>query len=133
AKIRAIITPVLSADERRQLDQIGAERDAVEHQLADLPTTDEGVLAKERAMKERFAEIDRQASELNVEIQALDAQLVAIESYYRVSRSEQKIRPEDIRQPVHDMRGSIDELRALHEKLREGIVAATRAATAAGG
>ena len=35
-------------------------------------------------MKERFAEIDRQASELNVEIQALEAQLVAIENYYRV-------------------------------------------------
>jgi tetratricopeptide (TPR) repeat protein/archaellum component FlaC len=133
AKIRAIITPVLSADERRELDQINAERDAVEHQLADLPTTDEGVLAKERTMKSRFAEIEKQTSELNVEIQALDAQLVAIENYYRVSRSEQKIRPEDIRQPVHDVRVSIDALRALHEKVREGIADAKRDATAAGG
>ena len=47
-------------------------------------------------MKERFARPRQQASELNVEIQSLEAQLVAIENYYRVSRSEQKIRPEDI-------------------------------------
>ena len=84
-------------------------------------------------MKEQFAEIDRQASELNVEIQALEAQLVAIENYYRVSRSEQKIRPEDIRQPVRDMRATIEELRGVHEKLREAIADARRDATAAGG
>ena len=84
-------------------------------------------------MKERFAEIDRQASELNVEIQALEAQLVAIENYYRVSRAEQKIRPEDIRSPVRDMRTTIEELRGVHEKLREAIADARRDATAAGG
>jgi hypothetical protein len=84
-------------------------------------------------MKERFAEIDRQASELNVEIQAMEAQLVAIENYYRVSRSEQKIRPEDIRGPVRDMRATIEELRGVHEELREAIADARRDATAAGG
>ena len=98
-----------------------------------MPTTDEGVLQHERTMKERFAEIDRQASELNVEIQSMEAQLVAIENYYRVSRSEQKIRPEDIRQPVRDMRTTIEELRGLHDKLREAIAEARRDATAGGG
>ena len=62
-------------------------------------------------MKERFGDLDRQASELNVEIQSLEAQLVAIEQYYRVSRAEQKIRPEDIQAPVRDMRAAIEELR----------------------
>ena len=85
-----------------------------------MPTTDEGVLAHERTMKERFAEIDRQASELNVEIQAMEAQLVAIENYYRVSRSEQKIRPEDIRQPVRDMRTTIEELRGAARQAARG-------------
>ena len=85
-----------------------------------MPTTDEGVLAHERTMKERFAEIDRQASELNVEIQAMEAQLVAIENYYRVSRSEQKIRPEDIRQPVRDMRTTIEELRGAAREAARG-------------
>jgi tetratricopeptide (TPR) repeat protein len=132
-KMRQLITPVLSAEERKQLDQIGIEKDGFEKQLSALPTTDEGVLAHERTMKERFAEIDKQASELNVEIQAMEAELVAIENYYRVSRSEQKIRPEDIRQPVRDMRSTIEELRGMHDKLREAIADARRDATAAGG
>ena len=77
--------------------------------------------------------IDREASELNVEIQALDAQLVAIENYYRTSQPEQKIRPEDIKGPVRDMRVVIEDLRASHDKLREAIADARRDATAAGG
>ena len=132
-KIRAIIGPVLTPEESKELDRIAIERDGVERQLSVMPTTDEGVLAHERTMKERFAEIDRQASELNVEIQAMEAQLIAIENYYRVSRSEQKIRPEDIRQPVREMRTTIEELRGIHEKLREAIADARRDATAAGG
>ena len=77
--------------------------------------------------------IDREASELNVEIQALEAQLVAIENYYRTSQPEQKIRPEDIQGPVRDMRGVIENLRTSHDKLREAIADARRDATAAGG
>jgi tetratricopeptide (TPR) repeat protein len=132
-KIRAILEPVLTAEEKKALDGIMIERDGIEKQLSALPTTDEGVLQHERTMKERFSDIDRQASELNVEIQNMEAQLVAIENYYRVSRSEQKIRPEDIRQPVADMRGTIEELRGLHDKLREAIADARRDASAAGG
>jgi len=132
-KLRQIIDPILSPDEKKELDRIAIERDGFERQLSAMPTTEEGVLAHERTMKERFAEIDRQASELNVEIQAMEAQLVAIENYYRVSRSEQKIRPEDIRQPVRDVRTTIEELRGIHDKLRDAIAEARRDATAGGG
>ncbi len=132
-KIRTILDPILTADERKALDRLAIERDGLARQLNNLPTTDEGILLQERGMKEKFGEIDRQASELNVEIQALEAQLVAIENYYRVSRAEQKIRPEDIRGPVRDMRVVIEELRGVHEKLREAIADARRDATTAGG
>jgi len=131
-KIRAIIDPVLSVDERRQLDHLAIERDGLERQGSNRPTSEEGVQANERSMKGQFAELDRQVSELNVEIQALEAQLVAVEQYYRVSRSEQKIRPEDIEGPVRDMRTTIDELRSMHDKLREEISDATHDAATSG-
>jgi hypothetical protein len=67
-----------------------------------------------------------------VQIQSLDAQLVAIESYYRSSRSEQKIRPEDIQGPIRDMRAAIDELRTMHDQIREEIADASREGTTAG-
>ena len=99
-KIRAILDPTLSQEERKALERVAIERDGLERQVSVLPTTSEGIVAHERSMKDHFRDLDRQASELNVEIQSLDAQLVAIEQYYRVSRSEQKIRPEDLRGPV---------------------------------
>jgi tetratricopeptide (TPR) repeat protein len=132
-KIRAILDPFLTPEERKQLDQIAIQRDGFQRQITNLPTTDEGILQHERSMKESFAMIDREASELNVEIQALEAQLVAIENYYRTSQPEQKIRPEDIQGPVRDMRGVIENLRTSHDKLREAIADARRDATAAGG
>jgi tetratricopeptide (TPR) repeat protein len=131
-KIRAIIDPVLSPDERKQLDQLAILRDGYTRQASNLPTTDEGLQQHERSMKDRFSDLDKQVSEMNVEIQALEAQLVALEQYYRVSRSEQKIRPEDIEAPVRDMRTAIEELRTIHDKVREEIADASRDASAAG-
>jgi hypothetical protein len=49
-----------------------------------------------------------------------------------VSRSEQKIRPEDIEAPVRDMRAAVEDLRTMHDKLREQISDATHEASAAG-
>ena len=131
-KIRAIIDSVLTPEERRQLDQLAILRDGYSRQASDHPTTDEGSKQHEHSMKSQFGDLDKQVSEMNVEIQALEAQLVALEQYYRVSRSEQKIRPEDIEGPVRDMRAAIDELRGLHDKLREQIADATHDASAAG-
>ncbi len=131
-KIRAIIDPVLSADERKQLDRLAIERDGLERQSSARPTTDEGVQAQVSTMKGQYAELDQQVSELNVEIQSLEAQLVAVEQYYRVSRSEQKIRPEDMEGPVRDMRTTIDDLRAMHDKLREAIADAAHDAATSG-
>jgi tetratricopeptide (TPR) repeat protein len=131
-KMRVIIDPNLTEEERKQLDVIAVQRDGYQRLLTNAPTTDAAVKEHESAMKAGYGDLDRQASELNVEIQSLDAQLVAIESYYRSSRSEQKIRPEDIQGPVRDMRAAIDELRTMHDQIREEIADASREATTAG-
>jgi tetratricopeptide (TPR) repeat protein len=131
-KVRGLIDPTLSAEERQQLDRIAMEQDGLRRQLSNLPTTETAIKEHEQSMKASYIDLDRQASELNVEIQSLTAQLVAVEQYYRTSRAEQKIRPEDIQQPVRDMREAIEELRAQHDKLREEIADAARDATTAG-
>jgi hypothetical protein len=131
-RIRAVLDPILTAEERKRLDLIAISQDGQRRQLTNLPTSESEMREHERTMKDRYAEVDRQASELNVEIQSLEAQLVAVEQYYRTSRAEQKIRPEDIEQPVRGMRDSIEELRSMHDKIREEIADASRDATAAG-
>jgi tetratricopeptide (TPR) repeat protein len=130
--MRKLIEPSLNDEERKKLDMLAIQRDGLQRQLTNAPTTDAAVKEREGAMRASYQDLDKQASELNVEIQSLDAQLVAVENYYRSSRTEQKIRPEDIQGPVRDMRSAIEELRGLHDKIREEIVDATREATTAG-
>jgi tetratricopeptide (TPR) repeat protein len=132
AKLRAILDPVLTADERRQLDHLAIERDGLERKTPAMPTNDAGSQSHERTMKSGFAELDREVSEMNVEIQAMEAQLVAVEQYYRESRAEQKIRPEDIESPVREMRTLIDGLRQMHDQIREAIADASQDAMAGG-
>jgi tetratricopeptide (TPR) repeat protein len=132
-RVRGILDPLLTADERKTLDHIAVERDGLERQLKNLPTTHEAMRSREDEVKAGYKELDGRASELNVEIQSLEAQLVAIEQYYRSSRTQQKIRPEDIQQPLKDLRATVDSLRDLHDKIREEISDATREDTAAGG
>jgi tetratricopeptide (TPR) repeat protein len=131
-KMRAMLDPTLSEEERKQLDVIAVQRDGLQRQLSNAPTNDAEIKTHEAAMKAGYGDLDRQASELNVEIQSLDAQLVAIESYFRSSRSEQKIRPEDIHGPVRDLRAAIDDLRSMHDQVRQDIADASREATTAG-
>jgi tetratricopeptide (TPR) repeat protein len=131
-RIRAVLDPTLSPEERKRLDVLAIDQDGLRRQLTNLPTNEADTKLRDRTMKDRYLDLDRQGSELNVEIQSLEAQLVAIEQYYRTSRAEQKIRPEDIQGPVHDMREAIEELRGMHDRLREEIADASREATTAG-
>ena len=96
------------------------------------PTRQERSRRARRRSRSQYRELDGSASELNVEIQSLEAQLVAIEQYYRSSRSEQKIRPEDIQRPVKDLRVAIDEPAHQHDKMRDDIADAVREASTAG-
>jgi TolA-binding protein len=132
AEMRKLLEPRLSPEERAQLDHIAAERDGLEHQLRNLPTSEASLQERDRASKEAFGNLDKQASELNVEIQALAAQLVALEQYYRSSREQQKIRPEDVQRPATDLRNSLDELQKSQVRLRDEIAEARRETSAAG-
>ncbi|HVZ71736.1 MAG TPA: tetratricopeptide repeat protein [Polyangia bacterium] len=131
-KLRTVIDPTLSDEDRKKLDVFAIERDGLQRQLSNLPTTDAAVKDRDKNMRGAYLDLDQQASEANVEIQALEAELVAIEQYHRSSRSEQKIRPEDIEGPVRDIRATIEDLRAQHDKIREDIADASREATTAG-
>src|SRR5262249_39426475 len=78
-KIRGVLNPTLTADEKRKLDLIAIDRDGLRRQVANMPTSEAETKEHERSMKDSYADLDRQASELNVQIQALEAELVAVE------------------------------------------------------
>jgi hypothetical protein len=59
----------------------------------------------------------------------MEAELVAIEQYFIKSRADQKIKPEELVQPVGSLREAIVELRAANDRIRNNIAEAAREAT----
>jgi tetratricopeptide (TPR) repeat protein len=131
-QIRSLIAGSLSGQDKATLDQIGVERAGLEQQLQDLPMSAQALRDREKNAKVALSDLDARASEFNVQIQAMDAELVAIEQYFIRSKAEQKIRPEDLKQPVAELRAAIDGMRAALDKTRNDIVEATRDFGAAG-
>ena len=128
-KMRSLIGDKLTADEKARLEQVGKERAALESELRDLPLTAGKLKDREKQARAELEGLDARASEFNVEIQGMDAELVAIEQYFIRFGADQKIRPEDLTQPVQSLRQVISELRDANERVRNEIAEAAREAT----
>jgi hypothetical protein len=131
AKMRGLTSSSLAGDEKARLEQIGVERMTAERELEDLPMTAAGLQDREKRSRSAVDALDGQASELNVVVQGMEAELVAIEQYYIRSRGDQKIKPEELVQPVASMREAITELRASNDRIRNNLAEAAREAQVA--
>jgi hypothetical protein len=129
AKMRVLIAGSLSVEDKGKLEQISLERMTAEKELEGLPLTAGALQDREKRAHAALDKLDGQASELNVMVQGMEAELVAIEQYFIKSRADQKIKPEDLIQPVDGMRDAIVELRATNDRIRNSIAEATREVT----
>ena len=131
AKMHALTASALATDEKARIEQLGVDRMTAEKELENLPMTAEGLHAREEKSRVALDGLDGQASELNVVVQGMEAELVAIEQYFIRSRGDQKIKPQDLVQPVAGMRDTISELRASNDRIRNNIAEAAREAQVA--
>ena len=131
AKMRSLTAATLASDEKAKLEQLSIERATAEKELVGLPLTASGLQDREKRAHASLDQLDGQASELNVMVQGMDAELVAIEQYFIKSRADQKIKSEDLVQPVAGLRDAIVELRASNDRIRNSIAEAAREATVA--
>jgi len=76
-----IIQPVAAA-ESAQLKSLSDEREALEAQLAKLPTKEESLFERQKKAKEGLNDLDKRASEIQVQIMSVRAQVVATNKYY---------------------------------------------------
>lgn len=132
ADARTLAMTFLSGSDRAALDQISGERGILDQELKVLPSTREAIRARAEAVRGEFQALDSRASEVNVIIQSLDAELVAIEQYFVHSKADQKIRAEDIATPVRDLREEITVSRDALDKVRSLIIETGQEATMAG-
>jgi tetratricopeptide (TPR) repeat protein len=126
AKMRSLTVASLGGDEKARLEQIAVDRMSAERELEGLPITAAALQEREKRSRSALDALDRQASELSVMVQGMDAELVAIEQYFIRSRADQKIKPEELVGPVAGLREAIAELRASNERARNAIAEAVR-------
>jgi tetratricopeptide (TPR) repeat protein len=125
---RDMVAPVLSADERNQLDQIGQQRTQLEGKLASLPSQADGYSARAAKNRARLEELDHRVAELYTEIQGMNAELVAAEKYYKDTQAQQKAKPEEFSKLAEEVRGTIEALTQLNEQIRNEIQASRETA-----
>ena len=128
-KMRTLTAGALSEGDKARLEQLAVERAMAEKELEGLPLTATALRDREKKAHSALDQLDGQASELNVMVQGMEAELVAIEQYFIKSRADQKIKPEELIQPVASMRDGIAELRASNDHIRNAIAEAAREAT----
>ncbi len=125
-RARGLAAPHLSAEENVALDEMGFNRARLEQQIdSRAPATSTGG-SREDIAASQIAEMQTRLAEAFVSIQSMEAELVAVEQYYSNSKTEQKIRPEELKRPVAELRASIAALRGAHERIKEEVVEATR-------
>jgi len=130
-KMRKLTASALAPGEKAQLDQLAIERASAERKLEGLPLTVAGLKEREKLARAALDKLDGEASELNVVVQGMDAELVAIEQYFIKSGADQKIRPEDLLAPVASLKEAIADLRESNNRIRNAIAEAAREATVA--
>ncbi len=127
-KERDLLSPV-AGGERAELDQLAAQRTALEQKLATMPRSVESYEERLKKARSSFDDLDKRASELNVLIHNYHAERVAIEKYFRDTKKEQKVDAAATAQfereaaQVQDLE---DELVKQYDQLRKDIAEATQ-------
>jgi hypothetical protein len=125
-RMRNLTAGVLTGQEKAWLEQISVERITAERELQGLPITAMALQEREKRSRGALDALDGQASELNVMVQGMEAELVAIEQYFIHSRADQKIKPEELVAPVAGLRETIGELRGSNDRIRNAIAETAR-------
>jgi len=85
-----LVAPVLTADEKAQLQALRRGDAAARAQLASLPTTNAAVADRRKAMQERVDVLDREAYRLSYELQSMNAVLAAVQKWVVDTRGQRK-------------------------------------------
>ncbi len=135
ATARKLAEPHLSAEDKNALSVHSAERQRLEEGLKDLPMTAEGLRERDKGAKGELQGLEGQISEINVLIQNLEAELVAIEQYdrsQRLSGETMAISADELLAQSQQLRELIEDLRRQNDDLRLQVADSVRQNTAAG-
>lgn len=111
---RVLVLGSLSAGEQAELQRVAAVREGLARKLAALPNSGDAYEERQRKAREAVDEIDKRATEVEVFLYSLEAQMVALERYYATQPV--KMTPEQFERERKPIRDDIAALRGQLEK-----------------
>ena len=122
---RALVARYSSGAERAEIDALAARREQLTREL-DALTGADNYAERIKKAREQYEEVDKRAQEVEVQIGSLEAELVALETYYKDTEGQpgQKMDKALFEQTVKEIRAAVTELRGELEGLRKELVSA---------
>ncbi len=121
-----LVSPVLTADEKAQLQSLRASNATARTQLATLPTSNTAVASRRQAMQERVDVLDKEAFRLGYELQSMNAVLAAVQKWVVDTRgqrggtaADEKAFQERVRTEQQSAAALEKEIEAVRAELRD--------------
>ncbi|MDY7229009.1 tetratricopeptide repeat protein [Hyalangium rubrum] len=107
----------LTSEERKKLEAVREEREALARRFALLPTTQREVEERRQRMQARVDELDREAFRLGYELQSLRAVATAVRKWVEDTRAERNTPPEEEVAFLGQLQAEADTLEGLQSEL----------------
>lgn len=108
---RVLVLGSLSPGEQAELQRVQTLREGLARKIAALPNSGDAYEERQRKAREAVQDIDKRATEVEVFLYSLEAQMVALERYY-ATQPGQKMSPAEFERERKPIRDAIDALRA---------------------
>lgn len=118
----------LSAEDKAELARAAERRRVAEKRLAALPGSGDRYGERVKRARAKYDDLAKQAQKIEVFIGSLEAEIRAIERYYRDTREKQQLSQEDYEQMLREAKAQIAALRTELEAIRKELALATDAA-----
>ncbi len=119
---RTLVASVMSDGERSELDSLASQRVAYEEKIKDLPQTVEEFERRQHSQMERLDGLEKVLSQLSVDVDSLQAQLVAAEKFFQdTNQGKDKSVKRSFEKETNDIRIMIVGLQTESEEIMQAV------------
>jgi TolA-binding protein len=123
---RVVVLKYLQGDEANVLADAQEKRRTLADKLAKMPNSADSYAERVKKAKLVYDQVDKRAAEIEVYVNTLTAEVVALEKYYRdVPEAQKIIAPDVYEQQIKELRGMILELRTELDAIRQEVAQAS--------
>ncbi len=121
AKLKKSVRSAVNQQEQAELNRLEDERRKLREIIDEMPSTSEDFEQRVRKIRKLYDAREKNLHKLTVAIQGLQAQLVAIKSYFSSTAGTQKLEPEVVQKKIRALTKEIEELQAEARAIRSRV------------